>query len=397
MGYDFGLSRPAAVPTVSCAECCLARGGSMTRSVGIVGGGAVGVTAAYDLARQGASVTLYEALEIGGGSTHRAAGNLSAAYPGVVNAEIGRRAVERFRTFSGEGDFVFNERERFLFVTEPGQRAEAIREETNAMADRGFDVSVVEPNALADAYPGVRTDDIHLLTRGRGGGWTDPITYAELVADKAREAGAEICAGIEAGVELDPPRVHGEATTEYDAVLVAAGAHTKQLLADAGIPIPMKPYRVQALTSTGPSVPILHDATESYYLRPHPTGLLAGDGTEHVESDPDDWQREGDDTFVDAMETRFAHRFPDHATDIGRAWAGLCTATPDEDPLLGEVADGLYVATGWHGHGFVRSPATGEAVAEEILDGEGIEAFDPTRFDGDEDFEIVEGMSIDED
>jgi sarcosine oxidase subunit beta len=144
-------------------------------------------------------------------------------------------------------------------------------------------------------------------------------------------------------------------------------------------------------------VPILHDATESYYLRPHPTGLLAGDGTEHVESDPDDWQREGDDTFVDAMETRFAHRLPDHATDIERAWAGLCTATPDEDPLLGEVADGLYIATGWHGHGFVRSPATGEAVAEEILDGEGIEAFDPTRFDGDEDFEIVEGMSIDED
>ncbi|MFB6209960.1 MAG: FAD-dependent oxidoreductase, partial [Halobacteriales archaeon] len=69
----------------------------------------------------------------------------------------------------------------------------------------------------------------------------------------------------------------------------------------------------------------------------------------------------------------------------------------DEDPLLGELADGLYVATGWHGHGFVRSPATGEAIAEEILGGEGIPAFDPTRFDGDEDFEIVEGMSIDED
>jgi len=367
----------------------------MTRSVGIVGGGAVGVTAAYDLARRGAAVTLYEALEVGGGSTHRAAGSLSGAYPGAANAALGRRAIERFREFSGEGAFVFTEAERFEFVTEPGPRAESIREEVGAMAERGFDVELVEPAVLGDAYPGVRTGDVHLLSRLRGGGWTDPITYAELLAEKAREAGAEVREGVEAAVGIDPPRVRGETTAEYDAVLVAAGAHTKRLLAEAGLPIAMKPYRVQALTSTGPPVPILHDATEGYYLRPHPTGLLAGDGTEHVESDPDDWRREGDESFVAAMERRLGRRFPEHDPGVDRAWAGLCTATPDEDPLLGELADGIYVATGWHGHGFVRAPATGEAIAERILGGDGIDRFDPTRFDGDEEFEVVEGMSHD--
>jgi sarcosine oxidase subunit beta len=79
---------------------------------------------------------------------------------------------------------------------------------------------------------------------------------------------------------------------------------------------------------------------------------------------------------------------------VDRAWAGLCTATPDGDPLLGELREGLYVAAGWQGHGFMRAPATAEVVAEQILGGDGVPAFDPDRFDGDEEFEIVEGMAV---
>ncbi len=79
---------------------------------------------------------------------------------------------------------------------------------------------------------------------------------------------------------------------------------------------------------------------------------------------------------------------------IERAWAGLCTATPDYDPLLGELRPNCYVAAGWQGHGFMRSPALGEAIAKDVL-GEGeIPEFDPTRFTGDEEFEIVEGMAV---
>ena len=80
------------------------------------------------------------------------------------------------------------------------------------------------------------------------------------------------------------------------------------------------------------------------------------------------------------------------------AWAGLCTATPDRNPLLGPVDESgtVSVATGWHGHGFMRAPALGETVAEQVLGGGGIEAFDPRRFDGDEQFRVVEGMTLDE-
>ncbi|MEA5387699.1 hypothetical protein VB779_12080 [Haloarculaceae archaeon H-GB11] len=42
----------------------------------------------------------------------------------------------------------------------------------------------------------------------------------------------------------------------------------------------------------------------------------------------------------------------------------------------------------------MRAPALGEAVAAEIRGGVGIPSFDPGRFDGDESFEVVEGMAI---
>jgi sarcosine oxidase subunit beta len=41
--------------------------------------------------------------------------------------------------------------------------------------------------------------------------------------------------------------------------------------------------------------------------------------------------------------------------------------TPDAHPIIGRVADGLYAACGFSGHGFMQSPAVGDAVAAELL------------------------------
>ncbi len=157
----------------------------------------------------------------------------------------------------------------------------------------------------------------------------------------------------------------------------------------------MKPYRVQALVlDAALETPMGYDATAGFYFRPHPDGLLVGDGTEAVESDPDEWDREADETFVASALARTSGRFDLPESAVERAWAGLCTATPDGNPLLGWLSSDLYVATGWQGHGFMRAPAIGERIARELRGGSGIDAFDPTRVDGDEEFPIVEGSSF---
>jgi glycine/D-amino acid oxidase-like deaminating enzyme len=160
----------------------------------------------------------------------------------------------------------------------------------------------------------------------------------------------------------------------------------------------MKPYRVQALVTepVDATMPMLYDATGGYYLRPHGPGLLVGDGTEPVERDPDDWDRDADDWFL-ADCTGYGELALGRSFEPERAWAGLCTATPDGHPLCGRVSGvrGLHVATGFQGHGFMRAPGLGERLADQVLGSEGIGAFDPGRFDGDEAFEIAEGMDVD--
>ena len=380
----------------------------MTERVAVVGGGAVGVTAAYDLARQGVDVTLYEKGDFGGESTGRAAGVLYDAFAAPEDARVGERAIERFREFSGQGDFEFRETPYVWFAREGDEkRAEAVRRQVPRMREQGRDVRFADRADLRERFPAVDWSDVGAAAVAENAGCTVPATYADLLARKAREAGADLRTKTEAAVGLDPLRVvvkgrTGDGKTDaFDAVLVAAGAHTKRLLAAAGVPIPLKPYRVQAVTAPfdgGEGLPMLYDATGGYYARPHPAGLLAGDGTEDVESDPDEWRREADPEFLEVMRERLDSRLPpldaESTDDFERAWAGLCTATPDYDPLLGELRDGLFVAAGWQGHGFMRAPALAEAAAEAVLGENPLAAFDPTRFDGDEEFDIVEGMTV---
>jgi sarcosine oxidase subunit beta len=74
--------------------------------------------------------------------------------------------------------------------------------------------------------------------------------------------------------------------------------------------------------------------------------------------------------FPDRLE-RLARRYPPAAsTTIQNAWAGLYDMTPDAHPIVGLVADGVYAACGFSGHGFMQSPAVGRGLAELIVEGE---------------------------
>ena len=64
-----------------------------------------------------------------------------------------------------------------------------------------------------------------------------------------------------------------------------------------------------------------------------------------------------------------------------RAWAGLYDMTPDAHPIIGGVAEGVYAACGFSGHGFMQSPAVGDAVAAELLGGHAAVDLAPYRLE----------------
>ena len=74
------------------------------------------------------------------------------------------------------------------------------------------------------------------------------------------------------------------------------------------------------------------------------------------------------DQLVEDSRRRLASRYPDAAgAPVLRAWAGFYDMTPDAHPIIGPVADDVYAACGFSGHGFMQAPAVGRAVAAELL------------------------------
>ena len=359
-------------------------------TVAVVGGGAVGLTAATHLARAGVSVTLYERGALGSGATGRAAGLCYDAYADRTDARIAARSLDAFRDLG-----VLTTRP-YVWVARAGDDhvAAAIREQVAGMQARGRDVALRSPAALASQFPALETGHLAIGAVAHNAGYVDSEALVERTATRAADAGVTIATDTPVGLADETTVDTPDGCRVFDAVLLAAGAHTDRLAADAGHALALGRYRAQALvTDAVPErPPLCYDASERFYLRPHGDGLIVGDGAHAYEGDPDAADPTADEDFVDNSRDRVETALG-CSPAIERSWAGICTATPDRDPLLGHVADGLYVAAGWHGHGFMRAPALGETIAEEILgDGEGIDHFDPTRFDGDEQIDLPAGI-----
>ena len=93
------------------------------------------------------------------------------------------------------------------------------------------------------------------------------------------------------------------------------------------------------------------------------------------------------DDLVEDWRERLGYRYPAAAgAPVRRAWAGFYDMTPDAHPIIGRVADDVYAACGFSGHGFMQSPAVGDAVAAELLGEEppfDLEPYRLERFEGD--------------
>ena len=120
-------------------------------TVAVVGGGAVGVTTAHDLAARGADVTLYERGELAAESSGRAAGLLYDAYAEDVDAAVGARSIERFRVLDRSlPGFSFSPCPYVIAVREGDPDADAVPGMVDRMRGHGRDVSLVDVAARSD-------------------------------------------------------------------------------------------------------------------------------------------------------------------------------------------------------------------------------------------------------
>lgn len=360
-------------------------------NVGVVGAGAVGLAVADALAGRGAAVTVHERDSPGSGASGRAAGIVYDAFADRTNVELARRSMARYRDL----DAGFRRTPYVWFTTDDGESraarggggsAAAIESQVADLRDRGVDAEAVDPAALRARFPQLDVADVTAAAIATGAGVVDPPSAVRALATNCRERDVRIQTDRAVEIRTDPARVvgaeDGESAT-YDAVVVAAGPNTRALLASVGVDLALRPYRAQILEAGGPAIPTLYDATTGHYARPTRRGLLAGDGVTGIEN-PDEVRASADESFVAATRDWLDDRLVNLESRVHDSWAGICTTTPDGDPLLGRATGDVYVAAGWHGSGLMRAPGAGEALAASLLDGDDSLTFDPGRFHGDE-------------
>jgi sarcosine oxidase, subunit beta len=318
----------------------------MTRIV-VAGAGAVGASIAYHLALLGAGdIVLAERGTIASGATGKAMGGFRQQFSS--EAEV-RLAQESAKLFHELGAPLFEPvGYMFLATSEDGWKRLGARAEMQ----RGLGVPVEEVDPAR--VRGLNTDDV----AGAVACWQDGVAEpAAVTAELVRRA-----AGL--GVDV---REHTDARElPHDVLVVACGAASTELVPELPIrPLCRQLVDVGPVADLPPDLPMtIEDETTFHFRRRNDTLRLA-----MTEPQPR-WTSDEvvDDELVADWRERVAHRYPPAAgAPVLRAWAGLYDMTPDVHPLIGWASDGVYVACGFSGHGFMQSPAVGNAVAHELM------------------------------
>jgi len=364
----------------------------------IVGGGIVGVSAAYHLASAGAGrVVLIEREQaVGRGSTGACAGGFRHQFSSRINIELSLASVPMIVGFAEEHGLPLDVwRDGYLFVVRGRQLLQEYRAAAELQRSMGVDVRELAPDEAAALVPGLSTEGVTGAMICDRDGIADPGGLTEGYATLARRAGAELRLGTAVTrVRVAGGRAIGVVTAAGDVdtavVIDAAGAWAAAVASTAGVDLPIEPVpRNVVTTGPFPGVPqrrtLVIDAESSFYFHREAEGVLMGMGGGPGERSS--FSTEVDRRFVEEELLPTAVRVfpPLERAGLASMWAGLYEMTPDRHPIVGPTpVEGLFVAAGFSGHGFQHAPIVGKLVAELVVEGTahsvGIEDLSLERF-----------------
>jgi sarcosine oxidase subunit beta len=345
----------------------------------VVGGGVMGLSTAYHLARAGVTdVVLVEQGELGSGSTSKAAGGVRAQFSDAVNIELGRRSLETFQTFESTfGQAIDLHRVGYLFLLDRPEHVEAFERNVALQNEMGVPSRVLEVAEAKALSPLISTEGLLAAAYSPTDGHCTPESVVNGYARAARRAGARLVRGCTVtGIDCRAGSVTRVVTdrgvTATDTVICTAGAWSRGVGAMAGVDLPVVPLRRQVLTTApiaglDPHTPFTIDFSTSFYFHGEGPGLLLGMSDPH---ETPGFRLTESDQWLGGLAEAIERRAP-ALSDVGlrAGWAGLYEMTPDHNALVGEAEDvsRFLYATGFSGHGFLMGPAIGEVMRDLYL------------------------------
>ncbi len=366
-----------------------------SKNVVIVGGGIVGVSTAYFLARKGVKSVVIERDSIGSHASGFAYGGLSAlsgaGIPGP-NFDLASEAMRIYSRFAQELpqesgiEFDYRVRPTVKLAFSEAEVAEAKSLVSWQSSQRGYAVRWVDQDRLAEI-------DSRISSRALGGtyieqtGDLEPYKLVSALAQAAERSGATIRHGSVDGVEMSGGRVTavkiGADSIPCDAVVIATGPWSGEASQWFGFPIPVTPLKGQILRMNTPGPPLDFSVTWGKHYATTKTDGLVWTGTTEEEV--------GFDESItaearDAITSSFLTMLPSMTeAKVVQQTACLRPVVPDKLPIVGAVpgVSGAFLATGAGRKGILLGPPMGKAVADLIVAGRTdvpIEPLAPDRF-----------------
>lgn len=371
---------------------------STTARVIVIGGGIVGTSVLYHLAKAGEkNALLLERRELTSGATWHAAGNVhtQSAY-----ANLSALQAYSLRLYDGLAEEVGQEVGSHVvggfFLAQTKERMKEFKHLAGKFRSLGLEYDLVTPSEIKAKYPLLNVSDLEGGAWDPEEGYVDPYSVTMGLAAGARKYGGTIRRNTQIDSITRLPSGHwrvtaGDEVFECEIIVNCAGFWADEVASMVGTRLPITNMEHQYLvTETMPSVaaldyelPMIRDTDSQYYLRQEGQGLLLGpwerncrrawDGSDGrapwtfgQELFEDDWGR-----LEDGLGAIF-HRIPElETTGIKRGVNGAISFAPDGRPMIGPMpgVPGFFVACGFLG-GIAQGGGIGLAMSQWILDGE---------------------------
>jgi len=334
----------------------------------VVGAGIAGLAVARELQDRGVEVVVLERTGVAAGA--------SGVQPGGVRRQWGTRiacrlASESVRFWTDVGERLDSrvrldfQRCGYLFVAHTDATLDRLRANVALQNEEGVPSRIVTPDEAAQLVPGLQPDEL------AGGAWCADDGYF----DRPQAVVEAFAAGI------DVRHHHVRSVTrlatgwrvddiDADVVVVAAGVDSRHLLPG----LPLEPEERHLFLSDPIQERLLEPLVVAPELAFAAKQLAAG---RVLASDLSGQSRDRIREAIRRLLPRLEY------VSFTVPVAGVYDVTPDHQPLLGPVDDGLYVACGFSGHGFMIAPAVARITADAVLGrrDEALDVLGPDRFE----------------
>ncbi len=364
----------------------------------VVGGGVVGVSALYHLAKKGWSdVVLIERKELTSGSTWHAAGLLPLFNMSYSVGQLHKYAVNLYKSLEEEtGKNVGFSVVSNIRLADNKDRMDEYHQYAGVAKTIGVDVKFLTPDQVKEIWPLCNTNDLIGAIQHPEDGYIQPADLTQALATGARNRGAEIYRNTTVlamkqnkdgwVVETD------KGSIECEHVISCSGNFARQTGKMVGLDIPVIPVEHQYIVTEPhpeilkrkkeglPEMGVLRDSDSRWYMREEAGGLILGpyeDGAPacYVDGPSKESEYELFQEDLDRLAPHIEgaiHRVPAFGeVGVKKVYNGAICYTPDGNPIVGPAwgLKNFWINEG-HSFGITAAGGAGWQLAEWIVDGE---------------------------